>query len=94
MRQTSMTKLGFRGIVTNCRAVILPRFGGPDVLEIRHDVKVPDLKPHEVLVRTRAVSINPLDTRVSVLIFNLSFYLYNLVFVQFNWFKLGIFNMN
>lgn len=62
---SSMAKLGFiRNIVTNCRAVILPRFGGPEVLEIRHDVKVPDLKPHEVLVRTRAVSINPLDTRM------------------------------
>ncbi|OVA11094.1 Alcohol dehydrogenase superfamily [Macleaya cordata] len=55
MRHPSMTKLGFRFIVTNCRAVVLPRFGGPEVLEIRPDVKVPDLKPHEVLVRTRAV---------------------------------------
>ncbi|KAI3963186.1 hypothetical protein MKX01_030316 [Papaver californicum] len=62
---SSMVKLGFiRNIGTNCRAVILPRFGGPEVLEIRHDVNAPDLKPHEVLVRTRAVSINPLDTRM------------------------------
>ena len=58
-------KLGFRSIVTNCRAVLLPRFGGPELLELRHDVNVPDLKPNEVLVRARAVSINPLDTRVS-----------------------------
>lgn len=43
---------------------MLPRFGGPEVLELRPNVKVPDLKPHEVLVRTRAVSINPLDTRM------------------------------
>ncbi|KAK9269711.1 hypothetical protein L1049_001489 [Liquidambar formosana] len=58
-------KLGFfRCIVTSCRAVVLPRFGGPEVLELRSNVSVPDLKPNEVLVRARAVSINPLDTRM------------------------------
>lgn len=56
--------VGLRGVVTSCRAVVLPRFGGPEVLELRPNVEVPDLKPNEVLVRTRAVSINPLDTRV------------------------------
>lgn len=63
----SSKRLGFgiRSIVTTCRAVLLPRFGGPDVLEVRDDVRVPDLKPNEVLVRVRAVSVNPLDTRVS-----------------------------
>jgi len=59
-----------RGIATSCRAVLLPRFGGPDVLELRDNVPVPDLKPNEVLVRARAVSINPLDLRVCL--FNLS----------------------
>lgn len=53
-----------RCIVTSCRAVVLPRFGGADVMEIRDDVSVPTLKPNEVLVRARAVSVNPLDTRV------------------------------
>ncbi|KAL6283527.1 hypothetical protein ACE6H2_014456 [Prunus campanulata] len=57
-------KVGFRRFITSCRAVVLPRFGGPEVLELRPNVNVPDLKPHEVLVRTRAVSINPLDTRM------------------------------
>ena len=47
------------------RAVVVPRFGGPEVLEVRQGVAVPDLKPEEVLVRARAVSINPLDLRVS-----------------------------
>ncbi|TVU35089.1 hypothetical protein EJB05_16958 [Eragrostis curvula] len=47
-----------------CLAVVVPRFGGPEVLEIRQGVPVPDLKPREVLVRTRAVSINPLDLRM------------------------------
>lgn len=57
--------LGFvRCIVSSCRAVVLPRFGGPEVLEHRSNVEVPDLKPNEVLVRARAVSINPLDTRM------------------------------
>ena len=55
-----------RSIVTSCRAVLLPRFGGPDVLQLRDNVNVPDLKPNVVLVRARAVSINPLDTRVSI----------------------------
>ncbi|KAL5565325.1 hypothetical protein UlMin_028489 [Ulmus minor] len=53
-----------RGISTTCRAVMLPRFGGPEVLELRSNVDVPDLKPNEVLVRARAVSVNPLDTRM------------------------------
>lgn len=65
---SSYNTYGFRNcrnIVTSCRAVLLPRFGGPDVLDLRENVNVPDLKPNEVLVRARAVSINPLDTRVS-----------------------------
>ncbi|KAG9154926.1 hypothetical protein Leryth_015532 [Lithospermum erythrorhizon] len=53
---------GGRSIVSSCRAVVLPRFGGPEVFQVRDDVSVPDLKPQQVLVRTRAVSINPLDT--------------------------------
>ncbi|KAK4420393.1 Reticulon-4-interacting protein 1, mitochondrial [Sesamum alatum] len=63
-----MSKIGVselrRSMVTSCRAVLLPRFGGPEVLELRDDVDVPNLKPNEVLVRARAVSVNPLDTRM------------------------------
>lgn len=55
---------GLRSVVTSCRAVVLPRFGGPEVLELRENVEIPDLKPNEVLVRALAVSINPLDTRM------------------------------
>lgn len=51
--------------VSTCRAVLLPSFGGPQNLEIHPNVEVPPLKPNEVLVHSRAVSINPLDTRVS-----------------------------
>lgn len=65
----ALSKVGFneirRSVVTSCRAVLLPRFGGPEVLELRDNESVPDLKPNEVLVRARAVSVNPLDCRVS-----------------------------
>ncbi|GER53831.1 zinc binding dehydrogenase [Striga asiatica] len=64
----SPSRLGFsevrRSLVTSCRAVLLQRFGGPEVLELRDDVGIPDLKPNEVLVRARAVSVNPLDCRM------------------------------
>ncbi|KAH0880769.1 hypothetical protein HID58_068163 [Brassica napus] len=53
-----------RSIFTGCRAVMLPRFGGPEVLELRENVPVPNLNPNEVLVRARAVSVNPLDCRI------------------------------
>ncbi|KAL3821225.1 hypothetical protein ACJIZ3_007130 [Penstemon smallii] len=65
---TTFCKLGFielrRSVVTSCRAVLLPRFGGAEVLELRDNVNVPDLKSNEVLVRARAVSVNPLDCRM------------------------------
>ncbi|KAF6155933.1 hypothetical protein GIB67_039264 [Kingdonia uniflora] len=62
--KSALKFLDFRCIVTSCRAVVLPRFGGPEVLQIRSNVQVPDLKPCDVLVRARAVSVNPLDTRM------------------------------
>ncbi|MFS7937552.1 hypothetical protein Hanom_Chr05g00428991 [Helianthus anomalus] len=45
-------KLGFgiRTVVTTSRVVLFSRFGSADVLEVRDDVRVPDLKPNEVLV--------------------------------------------
>ncbi|KAL2331390.1 hypothetical protein Fmac_018971 [Flemingia macrophylla] len=50
--------------ISDCRAVLLPHFGGPHVLQLHSHVPVPELKPHQVLVRARAVAINPLDTRM------------------------------
>ncbi|KAI4333621.1 hypothetical protein L6164_018405 [Bauhinia variegata] len=61
---SSNYQVALRYYVSSCRAVLLPRFGGPEVLQVRSNVEVPDLKPKEVLVRARAVSINPLDTRM------------------------------
>ncbi|KAG0626048.1 hypothetical protein M758_2G098600 [Ceratodon purpureus] len=56
-------KLGNRTLTT-CRAVVLPRFGGPEVLEVRDDSILPDLGASDVLVRTHAVGVNPLDMRM------------------------------
>ncbi|RYR43923.1 hypothetical protein Ahy_A08g040309 isoform A [Arachis hypogaea] len=53
-----------RSCYSTCRAVLVPSFGGPEVLQLHPNVQVPPLKPNEVLVRSRAVSINPLDTRM------------------------------
>ena len=45
------------------RAAVIPRYGPPDVLEIR-DVARPDVCPGRVLIRVRAAGINPLDWRI------------------------------
>lgn len=42
------------------RAVLAPRYGGPAELELR-EVELPELEPHQVLVRVRASSVNPAD---------------------------------
>lgn len=59
-----MWKLQCRRLSTTTRAVLLPKYGGPDSLQLHPVVAIPDLKPREVLVRARAVSINPLDLRM------------------------------
>ncbi|CAK9227462.1 unnamed protein product [Sphagnum troendelagicum] len=56
--------LGIKRYLTTCRAVILSEFGGPDVLRVREDVALPELGASEVLVRTHAVGVNPLDLRM------------------------------
>jgi NADPH:quinone reductase-like Zn-dependent oxidoreductase len=45
------------------RAVVMREHGGPGVLEVR-DVERPDLQSDEVLIRTTAVGVNPVDTQV------------------------------
>lgn len=42
-------------------AVVVPRPGGPDVLEVR-ELPAPEPGPGEVRIRTRAVTVNPTDT--------------------------------
>lgn len=45
------------------KAIVLDAFGGPDVLALR-DVEPPAPGPGEVLVRVRATSVNPVDTKI------------------------------
>src|SRR5436305_510136 len=42
------------------RAILIPRHGGPDVLELG-DVPRPEPGPNDVLVRVRACALNHLD---------------------------------
>lgn len=53
-----------RGVPSTMRAAVLSRFGGPEVIEVVREFPVPVVKPHEVLVKVRAASVNPLDCRV------------------------------
>ncbi|XP_057457689.1 uncharacterized protein LOC130748478 [Lotus japonicus] len=61
---TTASNYHLKSHISTCRAILLRSFGGPEKLELHTNVPVPPLKPHEVLVRARAVSVNPLDTRM------------------------------
>ncbi len=43
------------------KAIQVPRFGGPEVLEL-HDIPTPKSGPGQVLVRVHAAGVNPYDT--------------------------------
>jgi NADPH:quinone reductase-like Zn-dependent oxidoreductase len=45
------------------KAVVMPEHGGPEVLEVR-EVERPDPRPDELLIRTAAAGVNPVDTQV------------------------------
>lgn len=45
------------------KAVVLARFGGPEVFELR-DVTVPQVGPRQVRVRVHATAVNPLDFQI------------------------------
>lgn len=45
------------------KAVVLARFGGPEVFELR-DVPVPQVGPRQVRVRVHATAVNPLDFQI------------------------------
>ena len=49
--------------MATCKAVRIHRFGGPEVLQI-DEVPVPIAHDDEVVVRVRAVSINPVDYKI------------------------------
>jgi NADPH:quinone reductase len=48
---------------TKMRAMVIPKFGGPDVFELR-DVEKPVPKTGQVLVKIISSSVNPVDTKV------------------------------
>src|SRR5690349_21642821 len=45
------------------KAIRIHRFGGPEVLEL-DDVPIPQPGEDELLVRTRAASVNPIDYKI------------------------------
>jgi NADPH:quinone reductase-like Zn-dependent oxidoreductase len=45
------------------KAVVLARFGGPEVFELR-DVTAPQVGPRQVRVRVHATAVNPLDFQI------------------------------
>ena len=46
------------------RAVVVSKFGDPDVLKVKHDVPIPKAGPGEVLLKVGAIGVNPVDTYV------------------------------
>src|SRR5436190_18864452 len=46
------------------KAIIVPRYGSPDVLELR-EVGIPVPDDHQVLVRVHAASVNTADLAIS-----------------------------
>ncbi|XP_076804759.1 quinone oxidoreductase-like [Clavelina lepadiformis] len=49
---------------TVMRAVIVSKFGGPEVLEVRRDIPIPKPEASEVLIKVAAIGINPVDTYI------------------------------
>jgi NADPH:quinone reductase-like Zn-dependent oxidoreductase len=46
------------------KAVIASRYGGPEVLEMSHEIAIPQIGPNGVLVRVCATSVNPVDWKL------------------------------
>lgn len=46
------------------KAIRVQRFGGPEVLEVDSDVKVPEISDNQVLVRVMYAGVNPVETYI------------------------------
>jgi NADPH:quinone reductase-like Zn-dependent oxidoreductase len=53
----------FRRSFLAVKSVVYFKYGGPEELEVR-DVPEPSLRPHEVMVRVHAATVNPVDWKV------------------------------
>lgn len=49
---------------TAMRAVVVSKFGGTEVLEVRRKVPIPQVGEDEVLVKVAAAGVNPVDTYI------------------------------
>ena len=45
------------------RAIVVRQFGGPDVMKIE-EVPPPSAGPGQILIRVRAIGVNPVDTYI------------------------------
>ena len=52
------------GLASTMRAVVVPNFGEPEVMEIRRDVPIPRPSANEALVKVAAIGVNPVDTYI------------------------------
>ena len=48
----------------NCKIHIQSRFGGPEVLEVDNEVRIPDISDGQVLVRVMYAGVNPVETYI------------------------------
>ena len=47
---------------TRYKIHIQSRFGGPEVLEVDNEVKIPEISDSQVLVRVMYAGVNPVET--------------------------------
>lgn len=51
-------------IIKNMKAIRVHQFGGPEVLQYEVNAPIPKLEPGSILLRVKAVGINPVDTYI------------------------------
>lgn len=71
MRKTSKREIFFQkfeyridSLVDLMRAVTINNFGDENTLNYSEEVPIPDFAPNQVLIKTYAASVNPLDIRI------------------------------
>ena len=59
-----MSKISQTAIRSVMKAIRVQQFGGPEVLQLVHDVPIPKPGDHDVLIRVKAVGVNPVETYI------------------------------